>query len=171
MSQQFTDFFKTITESNKRLWDEWSKAFQGADMKTGAPEMDKLFKQNLDLAEKMIKDALEAESKWMDQWYDSLEGSGRTPDEFKGFLENVRKTTKAMLENRAQMWESWLQQARSLKLQDFGGTTNAQDAQKAFTKLWEDFAKQAEVARERLLASFESGPSKSSAPKTAAKKN
>lgn len=171
MAQQFPDLFKTIAESNQRLWDEWSKAFQSTGGRSGVPDVDAMFKQNLDLAEKMVKDALSAEAKWMDQWYDSLENSGRTPAEFKDFIENVRKTTKTMLESRARMWESWLDQARNLKVQDLGAMTNTQEAQKAFTRLWEDFAKQAEAAQERLLSSFDTGSAKASTSKSGARKS
>lgn len=149
--QQINEFLNSLNESNKRIWDEWSKALQGNKLAVGGEAMDKLYHQNLDMTERLIKDTLKAESSWLDQWLEGVKKTPNAPEPLLALMESMHKTMKTMLEHRTQMWEGWLAQARSMNFDKMPNVLIGPETQQTVMKAWEDFYRQATEAQQRLM--------------------
>lgn len=108
--QQLEDFMLSLVENNQRVWAEWSRALQaGAG---GSPDVGGLYRQGIDTMEALIRQTLQAESEWLDRWHEGVTAVPGAPDQLRQIFDGVRDGMQSLLEQRIQLWESLLEQAR-----------------------------------------------------------
>lgn len=150
MAQQVSDFLKSITEANQRIWGEWAKSLQSNKL-MGGDVAEKLYQQNLDVTEKLIHDTLQAEAAWLDQWQAGLARTPNAPPAMLELVSGVHATMKAMLQHRAQMWEAWLKQARSMNFEQMPSVVIGDDTQKTLMRVWEEFYQKASEVQKKMM--------------------
>lgn len=136
---QMQDIINQLTETNQRIWDEWTKALQLHEASSDGNPVNQLYQQNLDFIEKLIKETLVAESHWVDEWHQALAQQADLPDPVNDMLGSMRATVQTMLDNRSKLWESWLDQARRMNFDGMPNVVMGGDTQNTLMQVWDEF--------------------------------
>lgn len=132
--QQLEEFMASLVENNQRIWKEWSRALQtGA---AGGADVGRLYLQGIDAMEALVRQALQAESEWLDRWHEGVSAVPGAPEQLRQIFDGVRDGMKGLLEQRVRLWESLLEQARRAGP---GQSPSAAADAMGLARMWEDF--------------------------------
>lgn len=151
MADQFNDLLATFTETNKRIWEQWTSALQEGAVPKGGKPMEQLWQQNLDAMEQLLTETYKAEEQWLDRWFDSVLEAPSAPDGMKDLLSNLHQTLSSMREQRSQIWKTWLKQARDMNFEAVPSVLMGADTQKTLTRIWDEFYRQAQQAQQQMM--------------------
>ncbi len=116
MGQQASvqSLFDSMSEMQKQLWSQWSKA--GGGSTPVGEQLERSYQQQLDLSEQFVDQALKMQGEWMHQLCDVFKGNDGLPKEFRDLIERSEQTLDQMLEARSTFWHSCFKQARQVHM-------------------------------------------------------
>lgn len=149
--QAFQKMYEDFSETNKRIWDQWTQTLEKGKL---GGNLDELYKQNLGMAEKMVKESLQAEEKLIDGWEQQLTKAEGVPAEVNKMVGQFCGQMRTMLDSRRKLWDTWLKQAKTMTPDTLPNMFSGNDAVGQVTKMWEDFFNQVRDAQQQMLSSL-----------------
>lgn len=109
-SQSVEDPVQGISELQRRLWEGWLQSMRTVQPPgdTGLSEWHRQYQQGLEVWEKAVKEALDAQCDWGDRCSEQLEGA-QLPGPMQGVAKQNLQLMKAWAETRRKMWHTWFE--------------------------------------------------------------
>lgn len=140
--------FKSWTEIQQKMWDDWFKATQGFG-KTQATEV---WRKTVETWEESLKKTLNAQMEWSRMWAQSFSAGTGVPKEMVEWARQGQEMMRRWAEAQIQLWEGWFGIVKNLDPTILGGNweresqkvlliwqeavKNARDAQVEWGRLW-----------------------------------
>ena len=134
-TKQTEDMFKTWTEAQTKMWNEWLRAMQGFSR----PQASEAWGKSVQAWEESVKKTLDAQDEWTRLWAASFTTVGGTPKETVEWARQGQEMVRRWVETQKQLWEGWFQIAKRLDPSKTGGSWD-QEGQK-FLQAWQDAVK------------------------------
>jgi len=134
-TKQTEDMFKTWTEAQTKMWDEWLRAMQGFSR----PQASEAWGKSVEAWEESVKKTLDAQNEWTRLWAASFTTVSGTPKEMVEWARQGQEMVRRWVETQKQLWEGWFQIAKRLDPSKVGGSWE-QEGQK-FLQAWQDAVK------------------------------
>ncbi len=148
------------TDMQQRMWDGWLQTLRGMQAPGGAPGADgwqKHYQDNLDAWEQAVREALDAQVRWSQQW-SQQGGSGNVPDaQMQEAIKQTQEMMKAWTEAQSKLWSAWFESVRNMDPSQMTGAGDGQ-AQEVL-KAWQDATRRAQEAMQELSRTANPGSS------------
>ncbi len=133
-TKQSQDMFKTWTDTQKKMWEDWFQTMQGL----GASQPNEVWKKTVDGWSDSINKTLDAQAEWIRVWADTAGTAKNMPKETAEWAKQGHDMMKRWTETQKQLWTTWFDIVRKLD----PGKNWGQDGQK-FLQGWQDAVKKA----------------------------
>ena len=139
--------FKNLCEMQDQLWKDSMASFPGSAFPRDLNDWQQKTLENIsNWAGQAVKQSLELQQEWLDQWSERASGKKLKPKSFAELSDEARQSTQRWLDNQNQLWGQWLQVLRGSSepgtLPSYGDWEKAvQDSiqhQMALLKDWSD---------------------------------
>jgi hypothetical protein len=130
--KQAEDIFKTWTETQKTMWEEWMKATQSFG-KTQATDS---WKRTVDVWEESVKKSLNLQMECSKVWADSFTSAKGTPKEFQEWARQGQEMMSRWVETQMQLWTAWFEMVK--RLDPTSVTGSAEKDSDSMLNLWQD---------------------------------
>jgi len=143
------EMFKNLCEMQDQLWKDSMASFPGSPFPRDLNDWQQKTLENVsNWAGQAVKQSLELQQAWLDQWSERVNGKKLKPKSFAELSDEARQSTQRWLDNQNQLWGQWLQVLRGSSepgtLPSYGDWEKAvQDStqhQMALLKDWSDKA-------------------------------
>jgi hypothetical protein len=132
-TKQSEEMFKTWTDTQKSMWEDWFKTMQGF----GASQSNEVWRKTVDGWSASINKTLDAQAEWTRMWAESANAT-KTPAETVEWAKQGQDMMKRWTETQRQLWSTWFDIVKKLD----PGATWGQDGQK-FLNGWNEAVKKA----------------------------
>jgi hypothetical protein len=145
-TKQAEDLFKTWTEAQTRMWNDWLKALQGV----GQPQFSQVWERTVDAWDQSIQKTLDEQMDWTRRWSESFTTSKGTSKEMVDWAKQGQDMLIRWIETQKLLWTNWFGIVKKLDPSEMGGNWERQgpkfmqvleetvrrtlDAQKEWTK-------------------------------------
>jgi hypothetical protein len=133
--KQAEETFKTWTDTQKKMWDEWIKVTQSFG-KTHATDA---WKRTVDAWEESVKKSLQLQMEWSKLWADSFSSVKGTPKEFHEFARQGQEMMNRWAETQMQLWTAWFDMVKKFDPTALGGSSE-KDSDKIL-HIWQESLK------------------------------
>ena len=116
-TKQTEDLFKTWTEAQTKMWNDWLKAMQGF----GKSQSSQVWEKSVDAWDESIKKILDAQADWTERWSESLTASKGTPKEMAEWAKQGQDMIQRWTEIQKMLWTSWFEIIKKLDPSALGG--------------------------------------------------
>jgi hypothetical protein len=130
--KQTEEIFKTWTDTQKTMWDEWMKTAQSFGQTPAADS----WKRTVDAWEDSVKKSLHLQMEWSKLWAESFSGAKETPKEFHEMVRQGQEMMMRWAETQMQLWTAWFEMVKKLDPTPVRGSAE-KDSDK-FLHLWQD---------------------------------
>jgi hypothetical protein len=130
--RQTEEIFKTWTDTQKTMWDEWMKATQSFG-KTNATDS---WRRTVDMWEESVKKSLHLQMEWSKLWAENFSSVKGTPKEFQEWARQGQEMMMRWAETQLQLWTAWFEMVKKLDPNASGGSAE-KDSNKIL-HLWEE---------------------------------
>ena len=130
--KQAEDIFKTWTETQKTMWEEWMKATQSFG-KTQATDS---WKRTVDVWEESVKKSLNLQMECSKVWADSFTSAKGTPKEFQEWARQGQEMMSRWVETQMQLWTAWFEMVKRLDPTSVSGS--AEKDSDNMLNMWQD---------------------------------
>jgi hypothetical protein len=112
--------FRSWTESQQRLMEQWLGGMRGppAAGSSGAEAWTRL----LDTWESAVRQSLDAQAQWRQQFLNPLLQANGLPDQFRPMVQQGQAQMEIWTASQRQLWDSWFAMARRLAASQGGGS-------------------------------------------------
>lgn len=109
-NQSVEDPVQGISELQKRLWEGWLQSVKTVQPpgEAGLSEWHQQYQQALEVWEKAVQEALDAQCDWGDRFSEKLE-SAQLPGPMQGVAKQNLQLMKVWAETRRRMWHAWFE--------------------------------------------------------------
>lgn len=134
-TKQSEEMFKTWTESQTKMWNEWLKAMQGFGKSPSSQVWDK----TVEAWDESITKILDAQSDWTRRWIESFTANQGAPKEMVEWAKQGQEMSSRWTETQKQLWTGWFQIVKKLDPTGTGmtGINWAGEGQK-FVQGWQE---------------------------------
>ena len=130
--KQAEEIFKTWTDTQKTMWDEWMKTTQSFG-KTQATDS---WKRTVDAWEESVNKSLRLQIEWSKLWAESFTNVKGTPKEFQAWARQGQDMMLRWAETQTQLWTAWFDMVKRLDPTPLGG--NAEKESDKLLHMWQD---------------------------------
>ena len=117
--KQAEEMFRTWTDTQKKMWDEWIKATQSF----GKTPVTDSWKRTVDAWEESVKKSLQLQTEWTKLWGESFSSAKGTPKEFHEWARQGQDMTIRWAETQSQLWTAWFDMVKKLDPSPLGGSS------------------------------------------------
>ena len=151
------DMVRNWTDMQQRMWDTWLQTLRGMQAPTGMPgaeEWQKQYQKNLEAWEQAVREALDAQVRWSQQWAEKA-GGGQMPNEqMQEVAKQTQEMMKAWTEAQSKLWNAWFDSVKNMDPSHMGDI----DAEgQNVLKAWQDATRRAQEAMQELSRVATSG--------------
>jgi hypothetical protein len=136
-TKQTEDLFKTWTDAQTKMWNDWLKAMQGF----GRPQASQVWEKTIEAWEESIKRTFDAQKDWSRRWAESFTASKGAPKEMIDWAKQGQDMMTHWTDTQKQLWESWFQIIKRLD-PSAPGMNWGGEGQK-FVQSWQDAVQKA----------------------------
>ena len=136
-TKQAEEIFKTWTDTQKKMWDEWIKATQSF----GKPHATDAWKRTVEAWEDSLKKNLHLQMEWTKLWAESFNNVKSTPKELHDLARQGQEMMTRWAETQIQLWTAWFDIVKKLEPNALGGSWE-KESEKVLT-IWQDSLKKA----------------------------
>ena len=136
--QPMQQLFDNLAETNRTIWNQWLEGARKGNFSPMNKEVERNYRQNIDMAEKIVKGGLRAQSEFVEQWCRSVTASDQVPKPLLDMTENFRASMDSWIGAREELWSNWFDGARKVDLEHLMPLANGQGE---FLKIWEDLSR------------------------------
>src|SRR5690349_9958030 len=139
--KQAEEIFKTWTDTQKTMWDEWIKTTQSFGTQAfGRTQTTDSWKRTVEVWEESVKKSLHLQMEWSRLWADSFSNVKGTPKEFQELARQGQDMMMRWVETQIQLWTSWFEMVRKLDPNALGGSVSSgsEKGSEKFLHLWEE---------------------------------
>jgi hypothetical protein len=133
--KQAEETFKTWTDAQKAMWDEWIKTTQSFG-KTHATDS---WKRTVEAWEESVKNSLHLQMEWSKLWAEGFGSAKGTPKDFQNFARQGQEMMMRWAETQMQLWTAWFDMVKKLDPTPVGGSSE-KDSEN-FLHMWQDSLK------------------------------
>ncbi len=126
-NKQTEDMFKTWTETQQKMWDQWLTAMQGFTQSRPTNEWGK----TVETWEEALTRTLDAQADWTRLWTGSFNSLSGAPKEMVEWARQGEEMMRRLTETQKQLWNGWFQVAKKLDPSALGGNWE-QESRKQF---------------------------------------
>ena len=130
--KQAEEIFKTWTETQKAMWDDWMKTTQSFG-KTRATDS---WKRTVDAWEESVKKSLQLQMEWSKVWAESFTSVKGTPKELQEWARQGQEIMSRWAETQMQLWTAWFDMVKKLDPTALGGTSEKESDN--MLNLWQE---------------------------------
>jgi len=131
-TKQAEDMFKTWTEAQKRLWDDWLKGMQGL----GRSQPLEAWVKTAEAWEDSVRESLKVQVEWTKLWAEGFTAVKGTPKEMTEWARQGQEMITQWAETQKRLWEDWLDLVK--KLRPSGLTGNWEREGQKFAQTWQE---------------------------------
>ena len=107
------EIFKNLYEMQDQLWKDSMASFPGSAFPRDLNDWQQKTLENIsNWAGQAVKQSLELQQEWLDQWSERASGKKLKPRSFAELSDEARQSTQRWLDNQNQLWGQWLQVLR-----------------------------------------------------------
>ena len=107
------EILKNLCEMQDQLWKESMASFPGSAFPRDLNDWQQKTLENIsNWAGQAVKQSLELQQEWLDQWWVRVSGNKLKPKSFAELSDEARQSTQRWLDNQNQLWGQWLQVLR-----------------------------------------------------------
>jgi hypothetical protein len=117
--KQAEEMFKTWTDTQKNMWDEWMKATQSF----GKPHATDTWRRTVDAWEESVKKSFHLQMEWTKLWAESFSSVKGTPKELHEWARQGQEVMFRWAETQMQLWTAWFDTVRKLDPTALTGTS------------------------------------------------
>ncbi len=143
--------FKTWAESQQKLLTDWLETIRRF---SGTPTLE-LWTKTVDVWQASVKETLDAQAKWTQQWTDTLANAKGSPEELRELAQEGRKQLQRWADAERELWQGWFKAAREINFRPEPGA--AARAGGDLLQLWQDSAHQMIDAQTALVRRWTGG--------------
>jgi hypothetical protein len=125
---------KTWGESQQKLMTDWLDTLR----KLGGTPTLEMWRKTVDTWQTSVKETLDAQTDWTNQWTEALAKAKGTPEEFRELAQEGREQLQHWTEAERGLWKGWFDTAREINFRPEPGT--GAKAGEDLIKLWQDTA-------------------------------
>jgi hypothetical protein len=140
-AKQTEEFFKTWTDIQRKMWDDWFKATQGL----GKTQATDVWRKTVEAWEESLKKTLSAQMEWSRMWAESFSSVSGVPREMLDWARQGQDMMRRWSEAQMQLWEGWFGIVKKLDPSSLGGNWE-REGQKVL-QLWQEAVKNARDAQ------------------------
>jgi predicted flap endonuclease-1-like 5' DNA nuclease len=107
------DIFKTLAETQKRLWEGLSTVLPSLPLPEGIEGWREAYLKNLDAWEGTVQKALRAESAWLEQWARQIASEQGIPEPIVGWTRQVEEVVQSWVQTQRKLWDDCFELLRS----------------------------------------------------------
>jgi len=136
MSDKYTgeNLMKTWAEAQQRLLTDWLDTLRRLG---GTPTLE-LWRKTVDTWQTSVKETLDAQMDWAQQWTETLANAKGTPEELRELAREGREQLQRWTEAERDLWQSWFNAAREINFRPEPGAGAQTGAD--LIQLWQDTA-------------------------------
>lgn len=152
-TKQTEDVFKTWTDAQTKMWNDWLKGMQGF----GKSQSSQVWEKSVDAWDESIRKILDAQTDWTERWAESLTVSKGAPKEMVEWSKQGQEMIKRWTDTQKMLWTNWFAIVKKLDPSALGA--NWGDGQ-TFQKSWQQAVQKALSTQEewsRLWAAGQGG--------------
>ena len=143
-AKQSEDMFKTWTEAQKKMWDDWTKAMQGF----GKSPSTEAWEKTVEAWNQTIQRVLDAQVEGARHWAENIATAKGAPQEMTEWAKQGQDIITRCTETQKQLWGHWFEVVKKL---DASNIMNwSRDGQK-FLQSWQETIQQAQDAQAEWL--------------------
>lgn len=131
-TKQAEEMFKTWTEAQKKLWDDWLKGVQGL----GRPQPQDVWVKTAEAWEDSVRESLKLQVEWTKLWAEGFVAVKGTPKEMTEWARQGQEMITQWAETQKRLWEDWLDLVKKLRPSGLGGNWE-REGQK-FAQTWQE---------------------------------
>jgi hypothetical protein len=140
------NLMKTWAEAQQRLLTDWLDTLRRLG---GTPTLE-LWRKTVDTWQTSVKETLDAQMGWAQQWTETLANAKGTPEELRELAREGREQLQHWTEAERDLWQSWFNAVREINFRPESGAGAQTGAD--LIQLWQDTAHkmintQADLAR------------------------
>lgn len=115
VNQSVEDPVQGLSELQRRLWEGWLQSMKTVQPpgEPGLSEWHRQYQQSLEVWEKAVQEALDAQCDWGDRCSEQLEGA-QLPGPMQGVAKQNLQLMKAWAETRRKMWHAWFESLKHM---------------------------------------------------------
>lgn len=151
-TKQSEEMFRTWTDTQTKMWNDWLKAIQGFGKSPSSQVWDK----TLDAWDESIKKILDAQNDWTKRWTESFTANQSTPKEMVEWAKQGQEMSSRWTETQRQLWTGWFQVVRRLDPTAATGMSWAGEGQK-FLQGWQDAVQKAMDSQAEWVRQWSAG--------------
>jgi hypothetical protein len=130
-TKQSEEMLKTWTETQKKMWDEWTKAIQGF----GKSPSTEVWEKTVETYQQTVQRVLDAQLEGARRWAENFPTGKGTPQEAAEWAKQGQDLIIRWTETQKQLWGSWFELVKKL---DASNMINwPRDGQK-FLQSWQE---------------------------------
>ena len=142
-TKQTEQVFKTWTEIQQKMWDDWFKATQGF----GKTQTTEVWRKTVEAWEESLKKPLHAQMEWTSMWADSLATGSGVPKEMVAWARQGQDMTKRWADAQMKLWEGWFGIVKNLDPSILGVGGNWERESQKVLQAWQEAVKNASDAQ------------------------
>ena len=125
---------KSWADTQQKLLTNWLNTVRGVG---NAPTLE-LWTQTVDAWQTSVKETLDAQAQWINQWTEALANAKGTPEEMRQLARQASEQMQRWVEAERDLWQGWFKIVREINFKpELGtGTQTGMD----LVKLWQDSA-------------------------------
>ena len=132
--RQMQDLARSWTEAQQKLWSDMLSTTQ---MSASAPA--ESWNRTIDLWERSVNQALDAQADWIRTWGESVSSTSRMPEEGRDWVRRGQEAFEQWNRQQKQLWGAWFAMARQLLASSGAGSDQVQRV----LQTWQDGVRQA----------------------------
>lgn len=114
MFKNYQEFLKNLREMQEQWWKESTEHFPGLELPADLSGWQQETLEHMNAwAEKAVKQSLDLQREWLDQWSERAAAMKPKPKYFADLSEEARDSMQRWLDNQDQLWDQWLKILRS----------------------------------------------------------
>jgi hypothetical protein len=125
---------KTWGESQQKLMTEWLDTLR----KLGGTPTLELWRKTVDTWQTSVKETLDAQADWTNQWTEALAKAKGKPEEFRELANEGREQLQRWAEAERDLWQNWFKTVREINFRPEAGAGAQTEGD--LIQLWQDTA-------------------------------
>jgi hypothetical protein len=153
-AKQTEEMFKTWTDNQKKLWNEWLKTIPTF----GKPPSSEVWEKTVDAWNQTVQGLLDAQIQGIRQWTEHFTTAKGTPQETAEWVRQGHEAITRVMETQKALWESWFTVVKRFDAANIANWTR--DAQKLIQS-WQETIQRALDAQAEWARTMGPGRKKS----------
>lgn len=102
-NRQTQELIRQWSDAQQKVWDTWAQSFGGAPRSPG----EEAWQRAIALWQESVTNTLDAQSRWLDNWIDSIGKNESTPEDVRRQLEQGREMMHQWMKAQRELMDSW----------------------------------------------------------------